>query len=129
VVKFLVVLGLLILPTQAALRIGYDLRWVAAYALGLSCLTYFVYALDKWKARNGEWRIPEAWLRLLDLLGGWPGGFLAQRHLRHKCSKTSFQIAFWLTVLLWQFAAFDSLQNWAFTKAAQTWVQEARLGG
>jgi uncharacterized membrane protein YsdA (DUF1294 family) len=39
-------------------------------------------------------------LLLLGLFCGWPGGLLAQRLLRHKSSKTSFQVKFGLTVLL-----------------------------
>jgi uncharacterized membrane protein YsdA (DUF1294 family) len=54
----------------------------------------------------------------LELLGGWPGAFLAQRWLRHKCSKGSYQAVFWLIVLAYQFAAFDSLQNWQLSRAA-----------
>jgi uncharacterized membrane protein YsdA (DUF1294 family) len=59
-----------------------------------------LYALDKSAAPRGGWRIAEKHLHLLDLLGGWPGGLLAQAKLRHKSSKTSFQVVFWLTVLV-----------------------------
>jgi len=38
--------------------------------------------------------------------------------LRHKCSKGSYQVVFWLIVLAYQFAAFDSLQNWQLSRAA-----------
>jgi uncharacterized membrane protein YsdA (DUF1294 family) len=62
-------------------------------------------------------------LHLLDLLGGWPGGFLAQRRLRHKCSKGSFQFVFWLIVLSWQFAAVDSFQNWEYSKVALNFLE------
>jgi hypothetical protein len=53
-----------------------------------------------------------------ELLGGWPGAFLAQRRLRHKLSKPGFQVLFWLIVLAYQFAAFDSVQSWQFSRAA-----------
>lgn len=36
----------------------------------------------------------------MGLLCGWPGGLLAQRLLRHKTVKTSFQLAYWCTVAL-----------------------------
>jgi uncharacterized membrane protein YsdA (DUF1294 family) len=100
-----------------------DYQWVIAYAVLISALTYWVYGRDKRRAENGEWRVPEARLHLLDLLGGWPGGFLAQRRLRHKCSKGSYQFVFWLIVLVWQFAAVDSLQNWKFSKAASKFIE------
>ncbi|WP_353155188.1 DUF1294 domain-containing protein [Herminiimonas fonticola] len=68
--------------------------------LALSLLTFAAYAIDKSAARKGEWRINENNLHLLDFLGGWPGGWLAQRILRHKTSKPSFQRIYWVTVVL-----------------------------
>jgi ADP-dependent NAD(P)H-hydrate dehydratase / NAD(P)H-hydrate epimerase len=73
---------------------------------------------DKRRAREQAWRISESGLHLTELLGGWPGAFLAQRRLRHKVSKPGFQVLFWLIVLAYQFVAFDSLQNWQFSRAA-----------
>ena len=35
---------------------------------------------------------------LLGLVGGWPGGLLAQQWLRHKTSKVSFQWKFHVSV-------------------------------
>ena len=125
--SFVVVIGLLILPAMALQRSGLDYRWVVAYGVLLSALTYWVYGCDKRRAENGEWRVPEARLHLLDLLGGWPGGFLAQRRLRHKCSKRSFQFVFWMIVLAWQFAAADSLQNWELSKAALKFLDQTSV--
>ena len=64
-------------------------------------------------------------LHLLELLGGWPGAFLAQRRLRHKCSKGSYQFVFWLIVLGYQFAAYDSLQHWQYSRAGLNWIERA----
>lgn len=61
---------------------------------------YIAYALDKSAAIAQRRRIPERTLLLLGLFCGWPGGWLAQRLLRHKSSKTSFQLKFWLSVVL-----------------------------
>jgi hypothetical protein len=46
--------------------------------------------------------------------------------LRHKCSKGSYQFTFWLIVLGWQFAAFDSLHNWKFSRAALNQLESAK---
>ncbi len=116
--SFVVLIGLLVLPAIAVQRSGVDFRWVGVYVAAISALTYWVYACDKRRAENSEWRVPEVRLHLLDLLGGWPGGFLAQWRLRHKCSKSSFQFVFWLIVFAWQFAAVDSFQSWELSKAA-----------
>jgi uncharacterized membrane protein YsdA (DUF1294 family) len=50
--------------------------------------------------KKGRWRIPEAPLHLLALIGGWPGVILAQQQLRHKSRKQSFRFVFWITVML-----------------------------
>lgn len=108
---------LLVLPVISLQRRAVDFRWVGAYMLVVSALAYGAYAVDKRRARAKERRLPETGLHLLELLGGWPGAFLAQRRLRHKCSKGSYQVMFWLIVLAYQFAAFDSLQNWQLSRA------------
>ena len=123
VVCLFVTLILLILPVIALQRRDVDFRWAGGYAIIISALTYWVYARDKRRAEAGEWRVPEVRLHLLELLGGWPGALLAQRRLRHKCSKGSYQFVFWLIVVVWQFAAVDSLQNWKFSKATVKFIE------
>ena len=63
--------------------------------LVMSVVTIVVYAMDKHKAANGKWRIPEATLHLFELLCGWPGAMIAQVLIRHKNAKLSFQLVFW----------------------------------
>ena len=121
-VSLLVLVGLLVLPGLAVLRRSLD--WAGLYGLVLSALTYWVYAHDKRQAQAGEWRVSEAQLHLLELLGGWPGAWLAQRWLRHKCAKAGYQVVFWLIVLGWQFAAFDSLRDWQHSRAALKWMEQ-----
>ena len=70
-----------------------------AYLAG-SCIAYLAYVFDKAAALKGQWRTPESTLHLLSLIGGWPGAMLAQRTLRHKTQKQSFQVAYWGTVVL-----------------------------
>ena len=67
---------------------------------GASILAYMAYAMDKSAAESRRWRIAENTLHFWGLIGGWPGALLAQQQLRHKTSKTSFQVMFWLTVFL-----------------------------
>ena len=66
--------------------------------LGMSLLAFFAYAIDKRRSRKGGWRTPEATLHWIGFLGGWPGAIPAQLLFRHKTSKRSFQIAFWVIV-------------------------------
>lgn len=121
----LLLAGLLILPVIALFRRGVDFRWVGAYAVVISAVSYGSYALDKRRARAQEWRVSEAGLHVTELLGGWPGAFLAQRRLRHKCSKGSYQLVFWLIVLAYQFAAFDSFHDWRYSRSALNYLERA----
>lgn len=68
--------------------------------LGASAVAFLAYALDKSAARSDRWRTKESTLHLFALVGGWPGALAAQRLLRHKSRKLSFQVLFWATVLL-----------------------------
>lgn len=58
------------------------------------------YWYDKRAAKRKRTRIREAYLLALGLVGGWPGALIAQQVLHHKTRKASFQIAFWITVVL-----------------------------
>jgi uncharacterized membrane protein YsdA (DUF1294 family) len=79
--------------------INHSFLLVAVYGVA-SLVTYVVYAIDKNAARKGAWRIPEAQLHLLALIGGWPGAMAAQQIVRHKSKKPSFRFVFWITVFL-----------------------------
>jgi len=73
---------------------------VFAVYLVASLITFLVYASDKSAARKGAWRTQESTLHLLSLAGGWPGALVAQQKLRHKSSKQSFRVVFWVTILI-----------------------------
>lgn len=118
IAQLLALIGLLVLPGVAAQRLPLHPALFWSYAIVLSAFTYGMYAHDKRLARAGAWRLPEAALHLFELLGGWPGAFIAQRHIRHKCAKTSFQFTFWLIVLLYQFVALDLFVDWQLSRAA-----------
>jgi uncharacterized membrane protein YsdA (DUF1294 family)/cold shock CspA family protein len=74
--------------------------WFALAYVVLSVMCLMIYAFDKSAAVAGRWRSSEHSLLALGLLGGWPGGLVAQQLLRHKSSKASFREAFWGTVAL-----------------------------
>jgi uncharacterized membrane protein YsdA (DUF1294 family)/cold shock CspA family protein len=78
-------------------RLPYAVFWLY---LGTSMLAFIAYASDKSAAIHDRWRTRERTLHLLGLIGGWPGALAAQRLLRHKSSKASFQGVFWVTVAL-----------------------------
>lgn len=109
---------LLVAPVWVLVRLSQSFPWtyLAGGWVVIIALTYLAYAMDKRKARAKEWREPERMLHLLELFGGWPGAFVAQRRLRHKSSKFSFQFTFWLIVGLHQFAAVDFLRGWPLSR-------------
>ncbi|MEX1165519.1 MAG: DUF1294 domain-containing protein [Hydrogenophaga sp.] len=63
-------------------------------------ITFLAYGKDKSAAQSGAWRTPESTLHMLALAGGWPAARWAQQSLRHKSSKTAFQMVYGATVLL-----------------------------
>jgi uncharacterized membrane protein YsdA (DUF1294 family)/cold shock CspA family protein len=98
----LATLGLLAAAVVLAVLLG-GLGGVGAWLAGLgaaaSVVAFALYAADKRAARLGRWRVPEATLLGVGLVGGWPGAFVAQQLLRHKTRKRSFRLAFWGTVV------------------------------
>lgn len=79
---------------------AWAVAWVVSFGL---------HWTDKRRAEAGTRRISEKILHLWELLGGWPGAFVAQRVLRHKTAKVSYQIVFWLIVGLHVALALDFL--------------------
>ena len=84
-------------------------HWLLLAYLLASVLAFAAYLYDKRRALRNGWRTPEARLHLLELLGGWPGALIAQQLLRHKTRKLSFQLVFWLIVMLHQVVWLDYL--------------------
>ena len=72
--------------------------WILAWYVIMSLITFVAYGLDKSASKKDQWRTPEKSLQLLGVIGGWPGGLLAQQTFRHKTSKKSFQWVFWMCV-------------------------------
>ena len=66
----------------------------------INAATFVAYWIDKRAAQASERRTPEATLHLLELLGGWPAAWLAQRFLRHKSRKESYRFVFLAAVIV-----------------------------
>ena len=62
------------------------------YLIIINIVNFFLFAADKKRAQKGKWRIPEAWLFGLSLIGGSLGGLLSMKVMRHKTKKMSFVI-------------------------------------
>ena len=105
----------LILPAWAFTKIAHPIA--IAYLLGISIITFLAYGMDKRRAKINARRIPEASLHLMELIGGWPAAWLAQQTFRHKTSKRSYRIIFWLIVGVYQGIAIDCLMGWKYASA------------
>lgn len=62
------------------------------YVATINVVTFFVYGSDKSKAKAGKWRIPEAHLIFLAVIGGSVGALFGMRMFHHKTRKPKFKI-------------------------------------
>ena len=62
--------------------------WVLAWTL----IAFALMGIDKWKARNDSWRIPEKTLFLSAILGGSVGSLAGMYLFRHKTKHLSFTV-------------------------------------
>ena len=65
-----------------------------------SAIDFALMGVDKWKARRGDWRIPEATLWAFALLGGALGGTLGMQVFRPKTRHWYFRFGFPLLAVL-----------------------------
>lgn len=98
---------LMVLPFLAGLKLPLAAWAVPGAMLVVSVAAWRIYRSDKKAAEAGAWRFSETMLHLLELLGGWPGAFLAQKRYHHKTRKASYQVIFQSIVFLYQLAALD----------------------
>ncbi len=61
------------------------------YLIITNIVTFLVYGLDKWKARKSKWRIREAALLGLAVLGGGIGAWLGMKVWHHKTMHKKFR--------------------------------------
>ena len=73
---------------------------ITLYILVVNTIAFALYGVDKSKAKNGKWRIQEATLILVALLGGAPGAWIGMRSFCHKTRHKKFTILIPLTALV-----------------------------
>ncbi len=61
------------------------------YFTGINVLTFFVYGIDKWKAKKNRWRVSESTLLTLAIIGGSIGALLGMRVWHHKTLHAKFK--------------------------------------
>ena len=68
--------------------------------LTINALAFIVYGIDKLKARKGWWRISEATLLLLAIVGGSVGAWLGMKVWHHKTMHLKFKYGLPSIILL-----------------------------
>ena len=66
----------------------------------LNIVTFLVYGIDKWKAKQGSWRISEATLLILAVIGGSIGALLGMKVWHHKTMHKKFKYGLPLILLV-----------------------------
>ena len=64
---------------------------LVCYLLAVNAVTFIVYGIDKYKAKKAKWRISEATLLLLAVLGGSVGAWVGMKVWHHKTMHKKFK--------------------------------------
>jgi len=66
------------------------IRFLLLYVLVINVVTFALYGIDKFKAKRGLWRIPEATLLWLAVAGGTVGALAGMYVWHHKTKHYKF---------------------------------------
>ena len=69
------------------------------YLLTMNVVSFAAFGIDKYKAKRGLWRISEATLLLLAVVGGSIGALMGMRIWRHKTQHAKFRYGLPLIIL------------------------------
>ena len=72
---------------------------ILGYLVIINIVTFVVYGIDKWKAKRGNWRISEATLLILAVIGGTIGALLGMKVWHHKTMHLKFKYGLPLILL------------------------------
>ena len=86
------------------------MSYLSYYFLGINILNYFLFAIDKQKARTKQRRIPEFCLFFVSLIGGAFGGILSMNIMKHKTKKASFKLGMPMLLIV-NFVTWSYLQK------------------
>lgn len=75
-------------------------KLMVIYLVAVNAITFFVYGIDKWKAKRSKWRISEATLLELAVIGGSVGAFLGMKVWHHKTMHKKFLYGIPIIILL-----------------------------
>ena len=73
--------------------------YILYYLIAINIITFFIYGIDKLKAKKGKWRIPESTLLLLAIIGGSIGAWFDIKVWHHKTLHKKFKYGIPLIVI------------------------------
>ena len=65
--------------------------YLTYYLLAINAVAFIMYGIDKYKAKKAKWRISEATLLLLAVLGGSIGAWIGMKVWHHKTMHKKFK--------------------------------------
>ena len=86
--------------TNVDLKNIFTMQNFVIYLIIINIIGFFIMFIDKRKAENGSWRIPEKTLFIITALGGGIGTITGMYTFRHKTKKPEFTIGLpFITIL------------------------------
>ena len=73
---------------------------ILGYLLAINIATFFLYGIDKYKAKKGRWRISEATLLMMAVIGGSIGAWAGMRLWHHKTMHKKFKYGIPIIIIL-----------------------------
>ena len=70
------------------------------YLLAINFVSFFLYGIDKYKAKKGRWRISEATLLMMAVIGGCIGAWIGMRLWHHKTMHKKFKYGIPVIIIL-----------------------------
>ena len=68
--------------------------------LAVNITSFLLYGIDKYKAKKGRWRISEATLLLMAVIGGSIGAWVGMRIWHHKTMHKKFKYGIPIIIIL-----------------------------
>ncbi|MBO6098931.1 MAG: DUF1294 domain-containing protein [Prevotella sp.] len=78
---------------------NYEL-YITAFLLSVNVIAFFMYGIDKWKAKKDKWRTSEATLLWLAVIGGSIGAWLGMKVWHHKTMHKKFRYGLPLIIIV-----------------------------
>ena len=70
------------------------------YRRAINALSFILFGLDKYKAKKGKWRISEATLLMMAVIGGSIGAWTGMRLWHHKTMHKKFKYGIPIIIIM-----------------------------